>query len=91
VSIRLIGSALSGYQAVLELAAQSMQSRGFEASERDWVLHGGEDHALLATFGSDTQIPKGFKVIGEVLEQLDNHLYLDDQPLTPKGWDSVRS
>lgn len=91
VSIRLLGSALTGYEAVLELAAQSMQSRGFEASERDWVLHGGEDHALLATFGSDTQIPKGFKVIGEVLEPAEHHLYLDDQPLTPKGWDSVRS
>lgn len=91
VSIRLFGSALSGYEAVLELAAQSIRARGFEASERDWVLHGGEDHALLATFSPETQLPRGFKVIGEVIEASTSGLYLDEIPLTPKGWDSVRS
>lgn len=91
VSIRLFGSALTGYEAVLELAAQSMRARGFDASERDWVLHGGEDHALLATFAEGTALPKGFKVIGEVIEPQANPLYLDDLPLIPKGWDSIRS
>lgn len=91
VSIRLFGSALSGYEAVLELAAQSMRARGFGASERDWVLHGGEDHSLLATFPPETQLPRGFKVIGEVIEPSASPLYLDELPLAPMGWDSVRS
>ena len=91
VSIRLFGSVLSGYEAVLELAAQSMRARGFEASERDWVLHGGEDHALLATFPQGTAMPKGFKVIGEVIPVREFPLYLDEAPLAARGWDSVSS
>lgn len=31
-----------------------------------WVLHGGEDHALLAAFSPRRQIPTGFNVIGIV-------------------------
>lgn len=31
----------------------------------DWVLHGGEEHALLATFAADG-VPEGFRVIGRV-------------------------
>lgn len=91
VSVRLSAAALSGYEAVLELAAQSMQARGFEASERDWVLHGGEDHALLATFPAGTVLPRGFKSIGEVVRLSSHPLYLDDAPLEAKGWDSVSS
>lgn len=91
VSLKLSAAALSGYEAVLELAAQSMQARGFEASERDWVLHGGEDHSLLATFPAGTSLPRGFKAIGEVVKQSAHPLYLDDQPLAAKGWDSVSS
>lgn len=91
VSIKLNSNLMFGYFAVLEQAAQSMTSRGFEASEKEWVLHGGEDHALLATFPSDVQIPVGFKVIGEVLEQSEFPLYLDDAALESRGWDSVSS
>lgn len=91
VSIRLSSAALSGYEAVLELAAQSFRARGFEASERDWVLHGGEDHSLLATFPKDCSIPRGFKVIGEVIPNSNSPLYLDQEPLEAQGWDSVRS
>lgn len=91
VSIRLSSSALSGYEAVLEMAAQSMRARGFEADEHQWVLHGGEDHSLLASFPPDAMIPKGFKVIGEVLEAQANPLFLDQTPLAATGWDSVVS
>lgn len=31
-----------------------------------WVLTGGEDHALLATFTESSQVPAGFTVIGSV-------------------------
>jgi thiamine-monophosphate kinase len=31
-----------------------------------WVLGGGEDHGLLATFPPDVQLPPGFTAIGSV-------------------------
>ena len=31
-----------------------------------WVLSGGEDHALLATFSADADLPDGFRAIGRV-------------------------
>lgn len=91
VSIRLNSSALIGYEAVLELAAQSMTARGFEAAETDWVLHGGEDHSFLATVPAGTLLPKGCKVIGEVVSKSAEPVYLDDTPLIAKGWDSISS
>ncbi|PNI10556.1 thiamine-phosphate kinase [Arthrobacter sp. AFG7.2] len=33
---------------------------------RDWVLGGGEDHGLLATFPSGTPLPPGFTAIGSI-------------------------
>jgi thiamine-monophosphate kinase len=38
----------------------------FNADPLTWVLTGGEDHALLATFAPGTAIPEGFRVIGAV-------------------------
>ena len=35
------------------------------ATAQAWVLTGGEDHALLATFAT-SEVPKGFRVIGRV-------------------------
>lgn len=32
----------------------------------DWVLGGGEDHGLLATFPSSENLPQGFRVVGMV-------------------------
>jgi len=32
----------------------------------DWVLSGGEDHALVACFPSEVLLPKGFRRIGQV-------------------------
>ncbi|MEY4618603.1 MAG: hypothetical protein RL101_789, partial [Actinomycetota bacterium] len=61
VTMQIDPMQLLGYEAVLEEAA-----RAIGASERDWVLFGGEDHSLLATFPSDVQLPRGFKRIGTV-------------------------
>jgi thiamine-monophosphate kinase len=33
-----------------------------------WILHGGEDHAFVATVPADVNLPKGFITIGKVLE-----------------------
>ncbi len=38
----------------------------FNADPLVWVLGGGDDHALLATFPSGTPLPQGFTAIGEV-------------------------
>jgi len=38
----------------------------FNADPLVWVLGGGDDHALLATFPSGTTLPEGFVAIGEV-------------------------
>ena len=91
VSLNLFSQRLFGFEAVLELAAQSLSSRGGrDYSERDWVLHGGEDHSLLATFPSNN-LPAGFRVIGEVLEAGEHPLLIDGSELVAKGWDSVTS
>jgi thiamine-monophosphate kinase len=34
---------------------------------REWMLTGGEDHALLATFPAGVVVPAGFRVIGSVM------------------------
>jgi thiamine-monophosphate kinase len=36
------------------------------ADSRDWILAGGEDHALVATFPAESVLPAGWIVIGEV-------------------------
>lgn len=75
---------LQGFEAVVEQAAQAI-----EASPKDWVLFGGEDHSLLATYGPDAVIPRSFKPIGRVVERGAHALTLDGKPLDAGGWDSV--
>lgn len=84
VCLSLNSSDLLGFQAVLEQAAQRLNLPAL-----DWVLFGGEDHALLATFPNLEQVPKGFKVIGTVLAKSDSLVLLDGQSIETKGWDSV--
>lgn len=91
VSLALKRSLLEGYSAVLELAAQSINSRTPNSvSEWNWVLHGGEDHSFLATVPAGSQLPRGAKVIGEVIERKEHGVFLDQEPLTAAGWDSIR-
>jgi thiamine-monophosphate kinase len=41
---------------------------GNPALAREWVLTGGEDHALLACFPPDADLPAPYTVVGRVLE-----------------------
>jgi thiamine-monophosphate kinase len=92
VAINLHAMKLFGYQAVLELAAQSINSRaGDQVSEVEWVLFGGEDHSFLTTLPAGVAVPRGFKVVGEVLAGAEPMALLDGKPLEAKGWDSVSS
>lgn len=33
----------------------------------DWIMTGGDDHALVAMFAADAALPSGFRVIGDVV------------------------
>ncbi|MFM2276706.1 MAG: hypothetical protein RIT12_102 [Actinomycetota bacterium] len=85
VTVQIDKSALLGFEAVLELAALRL-----EVSPENWVLFGGEDHALLATFPEGANIPKEFKPIGRILPASDALVLLDDLELRASGWDSIR-
>jgi thiamine-monophosphate kinase len=84
VTIQLDPLMLQGFEAVIEEAA-----RAIGANEKDWVISGGEDHSLLATFPSVVEIPRNFKPIGVVLPKGPAPLLLGVNPLPEKGWDSV--
>jgi thiamine-monophosphate kinase len=86
VTIALESLNLQGFEAVIEQAAQAI-----EASAKDWVLFGGEDHSLLATFDPQASIPRGFKPIGEVAAREAHPLMIDGKPLAAGGWDSVNA
>lgn len=55
-----------------------------------WILAGGDDHALLATFPPDATLPPGWRQIGTVGEAggvtVDGKRYEDG----PAGWDHFR-
>lgn len=85
VTIQIDSSALLGFIAVLEQAAMRL-----DLDAKNWVLFGGEDHSLLATFPQGFEIPKEFKQIGTVITQRDELVLLDNLELQANGWDSVR-
>ena len=85
VTVSLNRRDLQGFEAMLEEAARAISADAF-----DWVLDGGEDHSLLATFASGSTIPREFKVIGEIIKRTNHDVFLDMAPVAEGGWDSVR-
>jgi thiamine-monophosphate kinase len=63
VDIDVDSSALPCEDAVVTTAS------AYNLDPLTWVLGGGDDHALLATFGPKTRLPEGFVAIGSVTEQ----------------------
>ncbi|MEA9985526.1 thiamine-phosphate kinase [Subtercola sp. RTI3] len=60
------------------------------AQARDFVLCGGEDHAMLATFSSGAALPEGFRMIGVVTERTPGHPLVTvggEAYVRPGGWD----
>ncbi len=56
----------------------------------DWILGGGEDHGLLATFPANVQLPSGFTAIGSiqaVAEGQHNGVRIAGIPADTVGWD----
>lgn len=60
VTIDLNAAGWAVPDALAEVAA------AFHVDPREWMLGGGEDHALLATFPATTELPEGFTAVGEV-------------------------
>ena len=84
VKLTINKQALDGYCARLDDVAARL-----EVNALDWVLFGGEDHSLLATFPEGSTIPRTFKPIGTV--ELGEGVYLDDAALPERGWDAALS
>jgi len=67
-------AAASGVQIVLDTEALPIDDQiretasAFNADPLGWVVAGGDDHALAATFPAGTALPNGFVAIGEVGE-----------------------
>jgi len=86
---------------VLDLVTASIEvadpirdaAAAFNADPLDWVLRGGEDHALLATFPAGATPPEPFVVVGRVLEAEEGGagVTLDGAPVRgPGGHDHFR-
>jgi thiamine-monophosphate kinase len=63
----------SGVQIVIDTAALPIDDQiretasAFNADPLGWVIAGGDDHALAATFPAGAQLPAGFVAVGEVV------------------------
>jgi thiamine-monophosphate kinase len=53
-----------------------------------WVLAGGDDHALAATFPGDVALPEQWRVIGRVARG--RGVLVDGAPYPESGWDHFR-
>jgi thiamine-monophosphate kinase len=70
-------------------AARAVAGTGRQADALQWVLTGGEDHALAATFGPGTAVPAGWRLIGEV--RSGRGVLVDDREWAGSaGWDHFR-
>ncbi|WP_426592695.1 thiamine-phosphate kinase [Cellulomonas sp. McL0617] len=83
VGLDLAGPATAFPDDVRRLAAAA---GALGASAERWVLDGGEDHGLLATFPAGATLPAGFRAIGRVR---DGSAVLVDGSPAPEtsGWD----
>jgi thiamine-monophosphate kinase len=72
--------------AALHLDGTDHGSSPRHSSALTWVLSGGEDHPLAATFKPDVALPPRWRVIGEV--RTGEGVLVDGQPWTGSaGWD----
>ncbi|KQX70029.1 thiamine-phosphate kinase [Angustibacter sp. Root456] len=57
-----------------------------------WVLAGGEDHPLAATFPAGVVLPDGFTAVGQVLPPIEGRppVLLDGEEPAVQGWDHFR-
>lgn len=90
VSIRLDDSALAADAEHLAPVAEALGAEPAEAIE--WVLTGGEDYSLLATFPAGSVLPAGFRAVGTVVAGEPHRgagAVLTGHTVSGAGWDSV--
>jgi thiamine-monophosphate kinase len=68
---------------VVALAAKELG-----ADPLDWVLSGGDDHALAATFGPSVRLPPHWRVVGRVVEG--SGVQVEGRTGGSTGWDHFR-
>lgn len=85
VTIRFERSLLAPF--VERLHTELADAPELAADPLELILRGGEDHALLATFPADAEIPESFVRIGRACEPDPYRLQFDDTPCEPLGWD----
>jgi thiamine-monophosphate kinase len=77
--------------ALKELAAPLQPAAALLGADPfDWVLGGGEDHSLLATFPPGVQLPHGFTAIGSVEASAPTNstgVTIAGRPADTVGWD----
>lgn len=79
VAVDIDSAALTVPRRLVEVAS------AMGADPRHWVLTGGEDHALLASFPAGTELPAGWTAIGAVREG--RGVTVDGVPYQgPAGW-----
>jgi thiamine-monophosphate kinase len=90
VRLELDSSALAPGADLLAVAALLPLPGVPQERARDWVMAGGEDHALLACFGAGMPLPAPFRPIGRVLEPAvdgEAQVLLDGEPWAgAAGW-----
>jgi thiamine-monophosphate kinase len=73
----------------LEIGARLQDvGRALNVDPMRWLLTGGEDHALVATFPSSSSVPGGWTMIGRVDEG--EGVLVDGAAYPLPGWDSFR-
>lgn len=77
-----------------DVAALTPVAQAVGMDPLQWVVFGGEDHSLLATFPADVPVPGPFRSIGRVLppepKQPHNVVRLDGREIHG-GWDHFRA
>ncbi|MDO4908871.1 MAG: AIR synthase related protein [Corynebacterium sp.] len=58
-------------------------------SPYDWILNGGEDHALLGIIGDTQPLPEGYRIIGTTRPSVEPGIYLNGEAITSNHcWES---
>lgn len=87
VRVRLDDEVLTRRAGRLEPVAELIGPASAAQRAAHWVLSGGEDYGLLATFPESAELPEGFEVIGRI-EQGSAEV-LTGLETGRRGWDSL--
>ena len=87
------GQAFPEELAVLTAIAAELGAADPTARARQWLLSGGEDHGLLATFPPKADLPPPFRaigVVGQIRDKQPEPVLVDGQVPRVTGWDHFR-